>query len=205
MGWFEFLSAIVSAIAWPVVAVVAGIFFKDEIKVLIGRVRKGGGIEFDPNPQQGSIPTEAALFVQKIRTPATEAIEKIILESPEISMISDPKAREDALVSVTARAILTWRFVYVDANIWSSQQALLNYLNTVADESLETLKKHFYEPASIKFPKWFVNYSFEGYMGFLQTNEMVEQVGNERVRITQQGQEYLLWRTAQRLIPKLHG
>jgi hypothetical protein len=198
---------LLNAIAWPSVAIAAGLFFKTEIRSLFSRIRKGAGVEFDPIPQSGtfSSSTEVALSLKLPRTPATQALEKMILGDPHIKNITDTKTREDTLVLVAARALLIFQFTQVEALIWGSQLALLGYLNSKPNgETLETLKQYFYEPATKVVPEWFVNYPFDAYMGFLQQNGMIEQVGNS-AKITQQGLEYLIWRVEQRKPLKPYG
>ena len=130
---------------------------------------------------------------------------QMILDDPSISSITDPKAREDSLVLVTARALLIVQFTQVEALIWRSQLVLLDYLNSKpTGETLDSLKQYFYEPASKASPEWFMNISFEGYIGFLQQNKMIDLVGNS-AKITQQAQEYLIWRVEQHKQPKTYG
>ncbi|MBB6561987.1 hypothetical protein HNP48_004689 [Acidovorax soli] len=49
MGWLEFISKIVAAIAWPAAVVILGVLFKGKLEQLLGKVRraKGAGFEFD--------------------------------------------------------------------------------------------------------------------------------------------------------------
>jgi hypothetical protein len=206
-GIVSSIAQLLNAIAWPSVAIAAGLFFKTEIRALFSRIRKGAGVEFDPIPQTGttSSSTEVALSLNLPRTLATQALEQMILGDPHIKTITDTKTRENTLVLVAARALLVFQFTQVEALIWGSQLALLGYLNSKPNgETLETLKQYFYEPAKKAFPEWFVNYSFEGYMDFLQQNVMIEQVGNS-ARIKQQGLEYLAWRVEQRKPLKPYG
>lgn len=198
---------LLNAIAWPLVALSGGLFFKSDIKALLGRIRKGAGVEFDPVSQSSasSSSTEVTILSNLPRTPATKVIINQILEAPGMKSITDTREREETLVLVAARAVLIFQFIQVEALIWGSQLSLLSYLNSKpVGETLENLRGHFYEPASKSFPEWFTNNPFEGYIGFLLQNGMIELVGNS-ARITQQGLEYLAWRIEQRKPLKPYG
>jgi hypothetical protein len=206
------IAQILGAIAWPATAVAGGVVFRSELRALLGRVRKGPGLEFDPIPQINvtaanalpvAAPADAAL--QLPRTPATIVWEQTIRDYPPLRQIADPAQREAALILFAARALLMVQFEQVDNAIWASQLALLNHLNAKPNgESLSMLRQYYYEPATKVFPDWFANYPFEGYMGFLLRNILVEQVGDS-VRITDRGMEYLRWRIEQHRPVKLHG
>ncbi len=212
----ELLGGIVqllNAIAWPLVALAAGLVFKKEIRALLGRVRKGAGVEFDPVPQFESVagpllPAAAASLTSTLplpKTPATGMWEQTVRKYPPLAQLTDPNQREDALVLIAARALLVLQFERVDASIWASQLALLNHLNSKPiGEALTALRQYFYEPAAKAFPEWYTNYPFEGYIGFLLRNGLIEQVGDS-ARITQQGVEYLTWRLEQHKPPKMGG
>ncbi len=198
---------LLNAIAWPVVALSGGLFFKSEIKALLSRIRKGGGVEFDPISQSGSssASTEVAVLIKLPRTPATQSIISMILEDPSIKNVTDTRAREESLLLVAGRAVLIFQFTQVESLIWGSQLALLSYLNSKNNgETLENLKQYYYDPASKSYPEWFANNPFEGYIGFLQHNGMIELVGNS-ARITQLGLEYLAWRVETRKPLKPYG
>lgn len=208
------IARLIAAVAWPLVAIIAGLAFRKEIRALIGRIRKGGGVEFDPAPQTDApapgplAPTTtggAAAAVPFPRTLATQTIEGIVRGLPGLAQATDPQQRENTLVTIAARALLMLQFEQIESSIWRSQLSLLNHLNAkVTGESLTLLRQAFYDPAAKEFPEAFANYSFEGYMGFLLRSGLVEQVGAS-ARLTQQGLEYLAWRIEQRKPPKAYG
>jgi hypothetical protein len=208
------IARLIAAVAWPLLAMIAGLAFKKELRALIGRIRKGGVVEFDPAPQADSTapgplaPSTAAGAGPAVpfpRTPATQAIEGTVRAFPALAQADDPHQREETLVTIAARALLMLQFERTESSVWRSQLSLLNHLNAkVAGESLTILRQAFYDPAAKEFPDAFANYSFEAYMGFLLRNGLVEQVG-ESARLTQQGLEFLAWRIEQHKPPKAYG
>ncbi len=208
------IARVIAAVAWPLVAIIAGLAFKKELRALIGRIRKGGGVEFDPPSQADSPPpgplapataAGAGPAVPLPRTPATQAIEDMVRAFPALAQASDPHYREDMLVTIAARALLMLQFEQIESSIWRSQLSILIHLKAkVAGESLTLLRQAFYDPAAKESPEAFAYYSFEAYMGFLLRNGLVEQVGDS-ARLTQHGLEFVAWRIEQHKPPKAYG
>lgn len=200
------------AIAWPAVAVFVVLRFKEQVGRLIDRFRKGAGAEFDPlpGPQRRPEPLTADVArtvpaLERLRTQTVIQWEGHVLRLPFLVAEADPERRQEILLAIAARAALVSMFERTEANIWASQLELLNYLNASPDgEQAERLRELFYEPAAVRFPDAYRNYSFEGYLGFLQQSALVSVV-DLRVTISPQGREYLLWRIEQQKPPRHYG
>ena len=208
------VAALLGAIAWPSVAVFAALTFRREIVDLVRRIRKGGGAEFDPPLQQiassstvlTASRSETALAISQVasntlqafpRTPATAAWEETLKNWDVIKGVESPTEREQVMLRLLARAMVVGQFERVDASIWKSQLSLLTHLNGhAAGESPDTVKTHFYDPATVQFPTWYSNYTFESWLSFL-TNAGMLTLANARVAITADGREYLTWRVQQ--------
>jgi 1,2-phenylacetyl-CoA epoxidase catalytic subunit len=105
-----------------------------------------------------------------------------------------PKEREDLLVRLLARAMLTLQFEQAESAIWASQLAMLGFLNTNrAGAARSYLHDTYYAPAAKAYSDWFKNHSFDHYMGFVVRNALVENT-DQQFQITQQDIEYLAWR-----------
>ena len=208
------LAELAGPLAWPVFALFVTIYFRKEARGLLGRLRKGAGVEFDPPPQQLVLAPEAsrasassalAVAPPALSSPATLVWERNLAEMPIIKSAAPGTDREELLLRLLARSVLMSRFEAIEGSIWKSQMDLLMYLDRlVGGESPGRLKELFYDAAVALYPAVFVNYSFEGYVSFLRNQQLVEIVG-ESVRITQEGKEYLAWRIEQSRAPKLAG
>ena len=123
------IARLIAAVALPLIAIFAGLAFRKELRALIGRIRKGGGVEFDPAPQTGApapgplAPTTtagAAPAVPFPRTPAIQAMEGIVRAYPGLAQAKDPQQREDTLVTISARALLMMQFEQIESLICCS-------------------------------------------------------------------------------------
>ena len=205
------IAELVRAVAWPIVATIAMFLFRPQLASLLTRLRRGAGAEFDPLPQEkGStkdiFPTTTATNQPTLpRTPATIGWEETIRQYPPLSTTTDPAAREQLLVTLSARAVLISIFEQVEGSIWASQVGLLNYLNlNPQGVTVDDLQKPFYEPASQRHPQLFSNYPFDRYLNFLASYSLLV-LRDGRAHITDQGREYLAWRIDARKWPKTHG
>lgn len=216
-NWVIAMAELLSAVAWPVVALFVVIKYKSHVGRLIDRLRKGGPAEFDPLPvPQASTPdtsTAAALAdgapgpgaLDVFSTEATRRMETFVRNLPFLASLTEPEEKVEAMVTLTARIMLIARFESVESNIWASQVALLEYLNSQAEGvEADVLRTTYYEEGANRYPILYQNYSFEGYMNFLERNDLAEAAGS-RWRITLQGYEYLQWRIAQRKPPRPGG
>lgn len=216
------IAELAGAMAWPSVALILAFAFRKEIVDLAKRLRRGGGAEFDPVPQSTAPPTnlltagrtDVGASISSAasdtlegfpRTPATVSWERFLLESPQLKSIEASQEREKILVRMLARAILINQFEQADSSIWASQLELLAYLNSKRQgETLRRLKELFYDRAAAETPAWYQNYSFDGWLGFLQRNNLLA-LNDGLATITNEGIEYLAWRVQQARAPKLHG
>jgi len=140
-------------------------------------------------------------------SPATIAWEERILGLDAVKNITSLKERETVLTRVAARALLVATFERIDGTIYGSQLALLSALNAnrQAGMLLIDVKTVYYDPAAKNQPAFYHNYPFENYLHFLQNNALVELAGDGRVRISDQGIEYLGWRALNAKPLKLLG
>jgi hypothetical protein len=213
------LAEAIRAIAWPTVATFVSIYFRADISALLKRLRKGGPAEFDPPSQLFTIDAATATNTTAISisrttsdalssipaSPAIRATEKLITDSEQLKNVTDSAERESILVRIAARVMLVATFEAAEANIWSSQMGLLDHLNRYrAGVPLAELKSLFYDKAVEQYPDLYSNYSFQGYLGYLQRYALIR-VENVLARITDSGMEYLLWRIEQAKAPRTYG
>ena len=200
------------SIAWACVALVAIVLFRKQIASLMSRIRKGAGAEFDPPPQPKEpssdiLPKadEATASLPFSKTPTTRALEDAIRQWPYVASVTDPVAREQVLIALLSRAILVVVFEQVEAVIWASQINLLTHLHVTPDgASREDLKHYFYEPAVSPHPEMSASFSYDSYLNFLASFNLVR-VSEGQVHITNEGSEYLVWRVESKKLPKTYG
>ena len=207
----QLLSSI-ALLLWPILVLIALFLFRPQLANLLTRIRKGGGVEFDPSPQPQKPSTdilpktdESVANVPLPRTPATCALEEFIRKFPAVASKTEPRAREQVVITLAARVILISIFEQVEATIWASQIDLLTRLHSTPDgASREDIQRYFYQPAASRHAAMFASYSYDSYLNFLMNWNFVE-VSKGRVHITNRGREYLAWRVDTRKAPKMFG
>ncbi len=201
------VATVLRALAWPAVAGWFLWLFRAPIKDLLPRLRRGGPAEFYPPPAQttaAETPTTTLAALAKVQvTPAMTLLEEQIRAMDEFRG-PEPTAREQLLFRVLARVTTLNHYREVEAAIWASQMALLEYLNSRRGQgdTPQNLKTAFYDPAAARFPQWFINYPFESYLNFLVFKQLVA-IDAQTVRITPLGIDYLAWRVSTAQPPKL--
>ena len=201
-----------AVLLWPILALVALLLFRKQLRDLLSRIRKGGGVEFYPSPQPAEPSPDilpgadgSATNVPFPRTPATRAMEDFIRSLPSIASTPEPRDREQVVITLAARALLIGIFEQVEASIWASQIALLSHLHVTSNgASRDDLQRYFYQPAASRYATVFATYNLDDYLRFLVNFGLVV-VTEGRASITDRGREYILWRLEMRKAPKTFG
>jgi len=206
------IAELLKAVAWPAVVVFVLVRYRDHVGRLIDRLREIWGSKLDPvqAPQQKkpeetlqSVSSSGAL--ERARTPAVRRVEQILTEIAILAAETDPARRESYLLTIAAKALLVSQYERIETSIWASQIELLNYVNSRTDgDTKERLRELFYQPASQRYPEFYRNYTIDGYLAFLAQWGLIA-ITDDRVEITTQGVEYLVWRVEQKRLPKLFG
>lgn len=220
------LAELIRAAAWPLVVLFLLYRYRDRLGELIPRLRELFGAKFDPpvpvlqaSSERGSpveqlqaitpggdappVPAANAAgdavpwFIEAVRSPTVIEAEQFILNTPEIRALGDSRTRERVLSTLAAAFLVISGFEQIEAEIWGSQIYLLQGLNGAPHGfARELLKTSYYDVAAVRFPAWFVNYSFEQYLDFLSSYGLVADTPS--VTITEKGRQYLMWRLRQR-------
>ncbi len=197
------MEQIIAVLAWPVVALivwlVALFLFRAPVSALIGRTKKvgKGGLEiFENQPAQ---PTDEKKgineFFRGFDSPLLVEAEQLILKDLKDRKIEGPDDRERALVRSLASTNTVLHFERVYGLLWASQLTCLRYLNS-RDQGAEVIEiVPFYELAKAEYPNWYENYSFERWLAFLRSFNLVG--GSDlHVFITVAGREFLKYLVA---------
>lgn len=187
---------------WPTVALVLGvlvlIIFRKPIGAAILRTKK---VEIGKSAWEGQdIPQTTApavdggameRFQQDFLNPLLIRQEEVVRKDLYERKLNAPADREKALIRGVAAWQIALHFERAASLIWASQLGLLVHLNErEAGTDTDTLKALFYDPAVEKYPQAYEHYSFEKYLGFLESSSMVERNGTT-VTITLEGREFL--------------
>ena len=193
----------ISSLAWPaalvVVSIVFMLIFRSEVASLLGRTKKidKEGIKtFEKTQTQKSEEEEEALdeFMESYDNPLLTEQESRIEEELSQVGLEEPEDARSALVRELAATQISLFFERVQSNIFRSQLNMLTYLNSLPESSSTTEDiRQFFDQAKEEHPDFYSNYSFEQWLEFMKSRELV-QVEEDSIVITVKGHEFLKWR-----------
>jgi hypothetical protein len=190
------------AITWPAAVLALGIFFmiyfRHEISRLIDRIRsfsKTGFETFDvpeaPKPDENRDPL--ARFLATLDNPLLRQQEENIDKDLKDRGLTEPVAARKALIRSLAGTHILLVFANVQSVIFASQVEALTYLNSKLEPVAAAELRSFYDRAAQLMPGIYINYTFEAWLGFLESWRLIERTA-DRVSLSPMGREYLKWR-----------
>ena len=189
---------------WIVIAIVVCfiffcIFFQRNIRAFIDRSKsfQGRGFKVDANGK----PQNPAKTKDNSVDELMKAFDNPILKEREQLIEADLKNRgvhsDTDKIQILTRHLAATQinivFVAIDAQIYGSQVALLQFLNTQNDLPKEGLKA-FYDIAASKNPAFFQRYPYEQYLAFLINWALIIEK-DKNLSITLFGVEFLSYLT----------
>jgi hypothetical protein len=185
------------ALAIIIVCLAFMLIFRKEIQSLLNRtktVKYGGGEIQTENPSQEPINATASstdAIMKKFDNPLLREQEEIINENLKKDGILQAD-KEKVLIRYLALTHFELSFLRIESAIWGSQIYILEELNDrrTSGSSKESIKINHYDDAVKKWPERFVGYTFDMYLDFLKSSNLVlERDGN--LYITNLGVEFL--------------
>jgi hypothetical protein len=195
------------AFAWPAAVVVIGVVFlllyHKPLSGLIDRTQElsKSGLRTTASSSQASAGASSATTPALEASKAEELLKSfdnaLLLEREsrihtelEKQQIAMPAERERILVRFLAGATIALEFERIYADIWGSQIASLQFLNSASPGVASTRLQPAYDRAAKQWPAFYKNYSFENWLGFLERNGLVEITGST-IAIRLLGREFL--------------
>ncbi len=208
------IAAIIKAlaqIAWPIAFVILGVIFKADFRSFLTSLGKRGWSFKAPGGFEATV-AEAEQQQLASDNPAAEKLpEKPTLDPsprPAVNIIEarirdelksfESEKKEAVLLRALAQSRLESGHEFTYNRIFGSQILALKRLNEVGrvtvDDALE-----FFKPYAEQFPAVYRSYGFEGWLGFLKNNALVQQNDNI-LEITHFGRDFLIYVTEKRLV-----
>ncbi|MCK4738695.1 MAG: hypothetical protein KAT46_01985 [Deltaproteobacteria bacterium] len=196
----EMIKLILQYAAWPISLIIVAVFFlflfRKPISRLLEKTQKISkeGIEVAQVSQEKSLKKEPS-FEKLMKTfdYATLPEREKLIESDLDKL--NPNEKIKVLIRHLATTQISLRLSDIERAIWGSQEGILNFLNSKATGvDVETVKS-FYDVVAEESPEVFADYSFEKYLGFLLTAELIVEKNNQYV-ITSFGNDFLLYLVA---------
>ncbi|MCH4895856.1 hypothetical protein E0494_03995 [Marinilabiliaceae bacterium JC040] len=204
----EVINEILKTTAWPIVSLITLFALKAPISDLIRRFKKIGydkaGIEIesqnlqkeDKEKTRGEIlgkdsnneNIEKALA--QFRPETIKFFEKAVKLETSLDSINTPNERVNVLYRYSQVLYLIMHFNKIYDSIFGSQLRLLQSLNGGLSEN-KTSIRFFYENAKERNPKFYENYSYDQYLEYLKSFDLIIFKSDVKIEITTLGIDFL--------------
>lgn len=169
--------------------------FRPQIRDLLSRTKKvgKGGLE---TYEQSQVPAQRETsegmqgFLKAFDNPLLTEQEQVIDADIQQRGLQTAEEIKRALVRSLAGTQIILHFEQVFTQVWASQISLLNFLNLQSAPVDLGVAEGFYEQGEKGFPALYEHYTFEQYLMFLTSNNMIV-LDNEQIAISVAGREFL--------------
>jgi len=188
----------IDTIKWPIVFIIGLLLLRKPLVNLINRITKVGyGNKTLEANQQTVLKKETEKETSKIdlavglfRPKTIELFKNFVEQETEISKLESDKEKIVRLTNYSCILYIMRHFDNLYNSIFGSQIKILERLNTLRPETKESLK-YFYEYAKKNNPTFFENYSYDNYMNFLFSYNLIIEEENNNISITFLGIDFL--------------
>ena len=210
MEWYEIVFKVLDILKWPASIVIIAWIFKNPINKLIGGIKKVGykNFEFQSDSIQRTQDGDNKLEAEISRVESPDPVEKLrraisvfdestvdtaktnIAQLIELDKVTEPEKKVSLIYEYSAFLYIVNNFVSIDHMIYGSQIKLLQLVNTLQRYTLIDLQ-YLYNKAKEKFSPYLDNYSYEDYIGWMKSNELITVNEDQSVAITLKGRDFL--------------
>lgn len=192
---------IIDVLKWPIVVLIIVLIIRRPIVSLINRVTKigHGGTTLEALQQQVAEQQEKkkiSNFAQALglfRPETVEFFRDAVYSETEIKKLITDKEKVDHLIDYSIVLYIIKHYESIYNSIFGSQILMLQQLNTLVSEDKESLRRY-YSYAQKLNPKFYDGYSYEQYLEFLFTFNLITDEKGE-IKITILGVDFLKYLT----------
>ncbi|OYX00037.1 MAG: hypothetical protein B7Z14_10270 [Bosea sp. 32-68-6] len=203
---------LIESAIWPAALIWALWYFRDDIKLLAARIEEAsptGGIKLKPSQAEKQIgietddkglTTPATLGVTPNRTPAMLKMEELIKRDLDAAVTNGVIRDGDRLsytISSMAVKSLENHFLKIYMHIFGTQIEGLRLLRERGGVSVSEARAHF-SALKAANPQFYGVYGYDDWVGYLLNAGMIE-VADDNIRITELGEDFLLFLHARNL------
>jgi len=190
-------------LSWPVITFFALLIFKKPLIALVNRIHtlKAGREGFTLDATAVSIQTELKTSAAEQRlnqvkrvaiSPSVQRREQLIQADIRNMNLEVGKETIDLLVQHLAHSQALYAAERTYRTIFGSQIAALKMLNIGGSKRRAELEP-FYEEAKSRFPNLYMEYSFQQWLNYLLSMELIRTPDNVEFSIATDGKELLKW------------
>lgn len=204
----QLINELLGTIIWPTVCLFTLFIFRKSIIDLISRItgigsdkvrvdlesRSGQKVDDKKNPidslsgksSNENIEKAIGLFSKS----TVDLFSNAIKEETELESIETAEDREQTLFRYSQALYLLYHFNKIYSAIYGSQIRILQILNGSNLETKETVK-FLYDFAKDRNPEYYMNYSYDQYLNFLESYDLISLDTNRKISITLLGRDFL--------------
>lgn len=186
---------------WPILVMIILLLIRRSVINLINRITKIGSgstsLEID---QQKTAKKQEKEYVSNVdkalglfRTNTIEYFKKDVLQDINLDSIDSDSEKVDILLNYSIAIYIIRHYEMIYNSIYGSQLLILQQLNSDSYETIETVKR-FYTSAVEKNPIFYKNYSYENYLDFLFSFNLIV-IDKVQMNITILGVDFLKYLT----------
>lgn len=192
---------LIDVLKWPILLLIIVLLIKRPIIDLINRITKigHGGTSLEAEQQKAAEKQEKRQIsnvdraLGLFRPETVDFFKTAVLQETNLDSFRTDKEKTELLINYSIALYIIKHYEMIYNSIFGSQLMILQQLNTFAYEDNETLKRY-YDYAVKSNPKFYDNYSFEEYIEFLYSFNLIMEE-DSRLRITILGIDFLKYIT----------
>lgn len=192
---------LLDVLKWPLLILIIILIFRKEIINLINRLTKlkygGTSVEAQQQLVNENQENKKKSTVDKVlglyKEETTNFFQDFVKQDTDIEKLGTEKEKVQRLINYSITLYIEKEFEKLYNLIFGSQIMILQQLNTGSKEDLTSLISY-YNLAVEQNPKFFGTYSYENYMGFLISYQLISKEG-EQIKITFLGIDFLKYMT----------
>jgi hypothetical protein len=181
---FDYIS-LANTLKWPLMILIIIFIFRKPLVDLINRVTKVGYGNKSLEAKQQAIATEKKReevshidrVVGLFRPETIDTFKDAVANETEVETLKTQEEKIERLTNYGCLLYIMRHFDIVYNNIFGSQIRILEYINSHAEQSRESVK-FFYDNAKKNNPKFYENYSYEQYLDFIFSYNLLEDRDN---------------------------
>jgi hypothetical protein len=208
MKILELVVKILEVISWPLVVFIVFFILREPLKNFINNIKKIGygnaGIEtgisnkqFDDEEKspiellsKGVSNKDIDKAINQFSSETMELFATSVKKETNLDSLRTPEERQEILFKYSQVIYLIMHFNKIYNSIYGSQLNLLHRLNSSMFENKDTLNG-FYDYAKKSFPKFYEGYSYDNYLDYLFSFNLIVLENDNSIKITVLGRDFL--------------
>jgi len=199
---------ILGVISWPIITLIIFLILREPLKNFINNIKKigygGAGIETEHTSKQkddeekspiellskGASNKDLDKAINLFSKETIELFANAVKSETMLDSFQKLEEKQEILFKYSQVIYLIMHFNKIYNSIYGSQLRLLQRLNSSLNENKETIKG-FYDYAKSTFPKTYEGYTYDNYLDYLSSFNLIIVENGNTINITILGRDFL--------------